>query len=137
MPSTKSGGRKALDKEAARKAAEAKEHAAWNRADLRAFAALPKRTDDALGAYQEGVDALRLVVRRASRNPAVYPQQRHEMVGRHAAALAKAAGPLQIIADLDARLRKALEVIESLEVKLRGARQSTRDPRETGAPIEH
>jgi hypothetical protein len=137
MPSTKSGGRKALDKEAARKAAEAKEHAAWNRADLRAFAALPKHSDDALGAYQEAVDALRLVVRRAARNPALYPQQRHEMVGRHAAGLAKAAGPLQIIADLDARLRKALDVIESLEVKLRGARQSTRDSGAAGAPIEH
>ena len=110
---------------------------AWNAADLAAFAALPRQDfADGSGPYREGLDALRLVVRQAAANPALVPQQRHEMVGRHAAALIKAADPNKTIADLDRRLREALALIEAQRDQLRATRQPPRDSGEAGAALQ-
>jgi len=106
-----------LKDEAARAALQAK-HERWNASDLRAFASLPRREPGAAGAYLEALEAVRLVVRRAARNPALVPQQRHEMVGRHAAALVKAADPGRLIQQLGEELREAHATNQSLKAKL-------------------
>jgi len=122
-----SGGKRAGDKRRAQAAAKQDAHAAWNRADLRAFAALAKREPDAAGAYLEALEALRLVVRRAARNPALLPQQRHEMVGRHAAALVKAADPGRLIQQLGEELREAHADNDALRLKLDAATHASRN----------
>jgi hypothetical protein len=127
MPSQKSGGLRSGEKRRAEAAARAKKYERWNDADLRLFSRLPKHEESATGAYLEGLDVLRLVVRRASRNPALTPQSRHEMAGRHAAALVKAADPGRIIQQQGDELRAALALIESLKEKLRVARPAPRD----------
>lgn len=93
----------------------------WNAADLRAFAQLARHDAGAPGAYQEALEALRLVVRRAARNPALTPQQRHEMVGRHAAGLVKAADPGRLIQQLAEELREAHAHNQALKAKLDAA----------------
>jgi hypothetical protein len=99
----------------------------WNAADLRAFSRLERSASDAAGAYQEALEALRLVVRRAARNPALIPQQRHEMVGRHAAALVKAADPGRLIQQLAEDLREAHATVRSLKAKLDAATLAARN----------
>lgn len=99
----------------------------WNASDLRAFAALRKADGGAAGAYAEALEALRLVVRRAARNPALTPQQRHEMVGRHAAGLVKAADPGRLIQQLGEDLREAHATIQSLKAKLDAATLAARN----------
>jgi hypothetical protein len=93
----------------------------WNATDLRAFAALARHEAGAAGAYAEALEALRLVVRRAARNPALTPQQRHEMVGRHAAGLVKAADPGRLIQQLAEELREAHAHNQALKAKLDAA----------------
>lgn len=114
-----------LKDEAARAALQAK-HERWNAADLRAFAKLERCATGAAGAYQEALDAVRLVVRRAARNPALTPQQRHEMVGRHAAALVKAADPGRLIQQLGEELRESHATVQSLKAKLDAATHAAR-----------
>lgn len=99
----------------------------WNASDLRAFSALAKHEPGATGAYLEALEALRLVVRRAARNPALTPQQRHEMVGRHAAGLVKAADPGRLIQQLGEDLREAHATIQSLKAKLDAATLAARN----------
>jgi len=125
------GSAKQKLKDEAMRAAVQEKFSRWNASDLRAFAALERRDPTAAGAYQESLEALRLVLRRAARNPALTPQQRHEMVGRHAAALIKAADPGRIIQQLSEELREALKIITSLEAKLAArtpARSTGGDP---------
>lgn len=120
-----SGAAKRKRKDEAAKAAELRGR--WNASDLRAFAALRKEDGGAAGAYSEALEALRLVVRRAARNPALTPQQRHEMVGRHAAGLVKAADPGRLIQQLGEDLREAHATIQSLKAKLDAATLAARN----------
>lgn len=115
-----------LKDEAARDATQAK-HAGWNDADKRAFEKLRKHGEGADGAYAEALEALRLVVRRAARNPALTPQQRHEMVGRHAAGLVKAADPGRLIQQQGQDLRDAHKTILELKAKLDAATLAARN----------
>jgi len=126
-PKRVSGGKRAAEAKRRRLLALDPVLARWNASDLRAFSQLAKHAEGAAGAYAEALEALRLVVRRAARNPALTPQQRHEMVGRHAAGLVKAADPGRLIQQLAEDLRDAHATVQSLKAKLDAATLAARN----------